>query len=65
MYKDFEKPHSYNTNFQNARFDYASLRAAYMKFCNLDSSSFKETEFIGTNLRGSTFSGSNISIKCA
>ena len=27
MYKDFEKSHSYRSNFQNAKFDYASLRA--------------------------------------
>lgn len=57
MYKDFEKSHSYRSNFQNAKFDYASLRAAHMKFCNFDGASFKETEFVGTNLRGSTFRG--------
>lgn len=57
MYKDFEKSHSYNSNFQNAKFDCASLRAAHMKFCNFDGASFKETEFVGTNLRGSTFRG--------
>ena len=46
MYKDFEKSHSYNSNFQNAKFDCASLRAAHMKFCNFDGASFKETEFV-------------------
>ena len=50
MYKDFEKSHSYRSNFQNTKFDYASLRAAHMKFCNFDGAGFKETEFVGTNL---------------
>lgn len=51
MYKDFEKTKSYRSNFKNAIFDYASLRAAHLKFCNFDEASFVETEFIGTNLR--------------
>lgn len=57
MYKDFEKTKSYRSNFKNAKFDYASLRAAHLKFCSFDEASFVETEFIGTNLRGSTFRG--------
>ena len=59
MYKDFEKTKSYHSNFKNAKFDYASLRAAHMKFCNFDGASFVETEFVGTNLRGSTFKRGN------
>lgn len=57
MYKDFEKTKSYLSNFKDTSFDYVSLRAAHMKFCNFDGASFIGTEFIGTNLRGSTFKG--------
>ncbi|MHC1748789.1 MAG: pentapeptide repeat-containing protein [Cellulosilyticaceae bacterium] len=54
-YKDFDKSHSYNTNFNHCIFDYASLRGASLKSCSFRDSSFIGTEFIGTNLNRSVF----------
>lgn len=59
LYKDFEKTKSYHTDFGKAIFNYASLRAASMKFCNFNGAIFNGTEFVGTNLRGSSFKGAS------
>lgn len=58
MYKDFEKSESYCSDFSECNFNYATLRAAKLKFCNFNNSTFIGTEFIGTNLRGSSFKNS-------
>lgn len=55
LYKDMEKSNSYQTNFKDSDFSYASLRGAKFRYCNMSECTFKETEFIGTNLHGTKF----------
>ncbi len=58
MYKNFDKANCYNSDFRNAIFDGASLRATKIKYCNMSHSHFCGTEFIGTNIRGTRFNNS-------
>ena len=55
QYKDFEKTKSYNSKFVHAKFIGTSLRAAHMKYCNFDNYLFDQVDFVGTNMRGSSF----------
>ena len=57
QYKDFEKTKSYNSKFVHAKFIGTSLRAAHMKYCNFDNCLFDQVDFVGANMRGSSFIG--------